>query len=77
MDWDIIIHTILDTVKDDNLREEIYRKLLEESEDFENAEESLGSDEVFDRVFEDTYSEYDEEDEDIYGADDDFGYDDE
>jgi len=77
MDWDIIIQTILDTVKDDSLRDEIYRRLLEETEDFDNAEEALGSDEVFDRVYEDTYSEFESDDSDSFNSEDDFGYDDE
>lgn len=76
MDWELVINIISDAVKDESLREEIYTRLLEESEDFNNAEDCLGSDNVFDKVFEELYEEY-ENKEDLYEDDnDDFGYDD-
>jgi hypothetical protein len=77
MDWELVVNIISEAVKDDGLREEIYRKLIEESEDFDGAEECIGSDDVFDRVYEELYDEYDGK-EDLYEDDgDDFGYEDE
>ena len=77
MDWELVVGIVSDIVKDDNLREELYRKLIEDSGDFDGAEECLGSDGVFDKVYEELYEEYDDSDS-LYDDDgDDFGYDDE
>jgi hypothetical protein len=74
MDWDLIVDVICDHVKDGNIREDIYRKLLEESNDSRMAEDSLGIDDVFDKVY---IEMHDQEDEDLYEEDnDDFGYED-
>jgi hypothetical protein len=74
MDWDLIVDVICDHVKDGNIREDIYRKLLEESNDSRMAEDSLGIDDVFDKVY---IEMTDNEDEDLYEDDnDDFGYED-
>jgi hypothetical protein len=75
MDWELVINTISDIIKDDSLREEIYRKMLEETQDFDRSEDCLGEDDVFDRIWEELYDEYEEE-ENTYDDNDDFGYDD-
>jgi len=75
MDWDLIVDVICDNVKDNNVREDIYRKLLEESNDSRMAEDSLGIDDVFDKVF---IEIHDEDEDDLYDDDnDDYSYDDE
>ena len=74
MDWEALINVISDSIKDDSLREDIYRKLLIETEDFYNSEDCLGSDDVFDKVWEELSEENNDDDEDVYDDGDDFGY---
>jgi hypothetical protein len=77
MDWELVVNIISEAVKDDGLREELYRKLLEESDDFNGAEECIGSDHVFDKVYDELYEEFEDADS-LYEDDgDDFGYEDE
>lgn len=77
MDWETIINTISDIIKDDSLREEIYRKLLEETADLERSEDCLGEDDVFDRVWEELFEELEEEEDNYDDNEDDYPYDDE
>ena len=62
MNWDSIIEVLLEEIKDDALRATIYKKILEASDSFSDGEESLGLDDVFDKIMEDYIEEEDEED---------------
>ena len=51
MDWDAIIEVISDTIKEDNVRSDIYKKLLD-IVGVDGAQDSEGQDDVFDKVLE-------------------------
>lgn len=76
MNWELVINIISELVKDEKLREEIYRNLVEESEDFDGAGECLGHDNVFDKTYQDVYDEYNDEDDLKEDDGDDYFYDD-
>lgn len=77
MDWNQIISVISDLVKEDNVRSQIYKRLLDGSDWTEKdsiEEECLGYDDVFDEVWNEFFA--DEDDEDLYEDDgDDLDYD--
>jgi hypothetical protein len=75
MDWDALIEVLLETVKDENARSEIYKKLFD-LVGTHDADESLNQDPLFDDVYEAYVS--DDEDDSLYEEDEDgFDYDDE
>ena len=76
MNWELVINIISELVKDERLREEIYRNLIEESEDFNSASECLGHDNVFDKTYQEVYEEYHEDDDLVEDDGDDYDYDD-
>ena len=51
MDWDAIIEVLSETVKDENTRSEIYKKLFD-LVGTDDADDSLDQDFVFDDVYE-------------------------
>jgi hypothetical protein len=76
MDWTQLISVVSELVKDEGIREQIYKRLLEASDytERENIEEEcLGYDDAFDNVWEEYFSS-DEDDEDFEEDED---YDDE
>jgi len=62
MDWDAVIEVISDTVKEDNVRSEIYKRLFE-IVGTSDAVESLEQDNVFDEALWAYTRDEDEEDE--------------
>ena len=75
MDWDALIEVLLETVKDENTRSEIYKKLFD-LVGTHDADESLDQDPIFDDIYEDYVS--DSEDDSLYEENEDgFDYDDE
>lgn len=76
MDWELVVDILSDYIKDESLRSDIYRKMIEESEDFDGAKECLGNDSVFDKIYEEVYEEYDDSDSKYADDNDEFGYDD-
>jgi hypothetical protein len=73
MDWDALIEVLLESVKDDMTRSDIYKKLFD-LVGTHDASESEGQDDVFDGVLENYI--HDDEDEEYYEDDGDgFDYD--
>lgn len=68
MDWEDIVTVLSRTVDDEDLRTEIYAKLLNFT-DLDDAEEAKGIDDVFDDILEDL-KENEEELEEEYDYDD-------
>jgi len=89
MDWELIIDSLMDLVKDEETRTEIYQKLLEATDDVDVEElqqDHEGVDDAFDNalsLYEDPFAtdDEDEEDEDLgdndYESDDDNGWEEE
>lgn len=75
MDWEDIVQVISKAVEDEDLRAEVYVKLLNLS-DVEDAEEARGIDDLFDEIL-DEYDADEEEDEEEFEEDEDYDYDDE
>jgi D-Tyr-tRNAtyr deacylase len=73
MDWDALIEVLTETVREDVVRGEIYKKLFD-LVGTDDASESEGQDDVFDRVLEQYI--WDDEDDDVLEEEDDFSYDD-
>jgi len=74
MDWDALIEVLSESVREDNNRAEIYKKLLD-LVGTHDTEDSLGQDEVFDKVLEQYI--WDDDADDVYEDDgDDIDYDD-
>jgi hypothetical protein len=71
MDWDALIEVLLESVKDDMVRSDIYKKLFD-LVGTHDAAESEGQDDVFDGVLE-SYIHDDEEE--VYYEDDGDGFD--
>lgn len=64
--FDALIETMMANVPEDDVREQIYKDMLEAftDNDWDCTEESLGADHVYDQVHRDTYGDsegYDEE----------------
>jgi len=80
MNWDSIIEVLMEEIKDDALRALIYKKILESSESFSDAEDSIGLDDIFDEVL-DEYADDDQDDDEEEelddNSDDDYDYEDE
>lgn len=75
MDWRLIIDVISNLIKDDNTREQIYKRLLDASDYTEKntiEEECLGYDDAFDSIWEENFSDEEDESEE---EDDDYDYD--
>ena len=68
MDWDAVIEVISDTIKDDTVRSDIYKKLFD-LVGVDGAQDSEGQDDVFDSVLEGYI--YDDEDDIVYNDEDD------
>ena len=68
MDWDTLIEVLSETIKDDNLRSEVYEKIMKAGY-LAEAEDSLGQDDIFDDtwhvVFTDNKTNHEEYDEEI------------
>ena len=76
MDWDAIIEVISDTIKDDSVRADIYKKLFD-LVGIHDTEDSIGQDDAFDNVLE-KYRWDDTDDDSLYEDDgDDIDYDEE
>jgi len=73
MDWDALIEVLTETVREDAVRGDIYKKLFD-LVGTDDASESEGQDDVFDRVLEQYI--WDDEDDDVIEEEDDFSYDD-
>ena len=73
MDWDALIEVLSETVREDAVRGDIYKKLFD-LVGTDDASESEGQDDVFDRVLEQYI--WDDEDDDVIEEEDDFSYDD-
>ena len=76
MDWDALIEVLLESVKDENTRSEIYKKLFD-LVGTHDAEESLDQDHVFDDILEKYIQDNEEEDTLYEENEDNFDYDDE
>ena len=72
MDWDALIEVLLESVKDDVMRADIYKKLFD-LVGTHDASESTDQDDVFDGVLENYI--HDEEEEDLYEEDEGDGFD--
>ena len=73
MDWDALIEVLSESVREDNARADIYKKLFD-LVGTHDASDSEGQDDVFDRVLEQYI--WDDEDEEILEDDGDgFDYD--
>jgi hypothetical protein len=76
MDWDALIEVLSESVKDETVRADIYKKLFD-LVGTNDADDSLDQDFVFDDVYE-KYVEDLDDDEPLYEDDEDgFNYDDE
>ena len=78
MNWDSLIEVLMDKVPDADIRESIYKSLLEycDYSDLDMIEEVMGTDAAFDLVatdFIDDINEDEEDDDDEYDEDDDWG----
>ena len=74
MDWDALIEVLLETVKDDITRADIYKKLFD-LVGTHDASDSTDQDDVFDGVLENYI--HDDEEEELYEDESDgFDYDD-
>ena len=73
MDWDALIEVLTETVREDAVRGDIYKKLFD-LVGTDDASESEGQDDVFDRVLEQYI--WDDEDDNVIEEEDDFSYDD-
>lgn len=71
MDWDALIEVLSDTIKDDTVRSDIYKKLFDLI-GVDGAQDSEGQDDVFDSVLEGYI--YDDEDELFEDTGDDIDY---
>lgn len=74
MDWSNLISVVSELVKEDSIRSQIYKRLLDASDWSEKdaiEEECLGYDDAFDEVWNEFYAE---DDEDSYDDDDDSNY---
>ena len=77
MDWNNIITVISELVKDDTIRFQIYKRLLDASDYVDKdiiEEDCIGYDSAYDEVWE-QYSDLDE-DEELFEEDDDYERDD-
>lgn len=74
MDINNIVTIISELVKDENMRKDIYTKILEESDEYDLEDVELGIDDVFDEVYEEMAEE---EEEDEFEEDEDYEDDDE
>jgi D-Tyr-tRNAtyr deacylase len=75
MDWDALIEVLSESVRDDNTRSEIYKKLFD-LVGTHDASDSEGQDDVFDKalgqyVWDDEEEELDEDEGDGFDYDDD------
>ena len=74
MDINNIVTIISELVKDENMRKDIYTKILEESDEYDLEDVELGIDDAFDEVYEEMAEE---EEEDEFEEDEDYEDDDE
>jgi D-Tyr-tRNAtyr deacylase len=72
MDWDALIEVLSETVRDDNVRADIYKKLFD-LVGTRDAEDSEDQDDVFDKVLNQYI--WDDEDDKEQEEDDGFNYD--